>query len=412
MERINKIKNLDSSFRLHFITVSLCAFAFFVPLFPKILPWIIAVIILLFVIEENIKLSFRKIVNTRYPLLFIGVYFFYLAGMSYSENKIFGWNDMGMKISLLVFPVLLAGAKFNTEKNFKWILQSFVAGSFLSAAILITRSCYLYIFRHQNAFFYESFSPLFHPTYLALYFDFAIAILLLGGENITRTGFYLKLILILILSISVMLLSSKAGILALILIFLLAFIILAVSRRNAKFIFLLLISLSVIYFIMNFFMQQHQNRFIISEQIFEARGLDKTSAESSTSRIFVWKSCAELIRAHPVFGVGTGDIKDELINLYRQNGITGALTKKLNAHNQFLQTTVALGIFGFAIFAASLFIPFIRFFIFKQWLYVIFLLLIIFNFLFESMLERQDGILFYAFFNALLFYTAENKTRI
>jgi O-antigen ligase len=389
----------------------LCALAFFIPLFPKILPWIIAVIILFFLMEENIKSVFKRSGSIKFQLLFMTVYFVYLTGMLYSENQIFGWNDLGMKLSLLLFPVLLSGEKTKADNNLKWVLPAFVTGSFFSAVILIVRALYLYFFKGQNAFFYESFSVYFHPTYLALYLDFAIAILLLGGASVSRFPGYLKIFVILVLSSSVVLISSKAGLLGLVLVFLFSLIVLAVSRKKAKFIFLLVIILSAIYFILNIFMNPQQNRFRISENILSGKGLDKTSAESSMSRIFVWKSCIELIKAHPVFGVGTGDIKDELIKLYQQNGITGALAKRLNAHNQFLQTAVALGFVGFLVLTASLFFPLVRFFILKEWLYVIFLLLIIFNFLFESMLERQDGIIFFAFFNSLLFYTSENKIR-
>lgn len=388
-----------------------CALAFFIPLLPKILPWITVIIILFFLVEENIKAVFKKLNGNKYPLLFMAVYLFYLAGMIYSENKVFGWNDLGMKLSLFLFPVFLAGKKIGSTNGFKLALKAFVTGCCLSAVILIIRACYLFFSKNQNAFFYESFSFYMHPTYLAMYFNFAIAVLLLGGDSINKFARYQKIIFSLILSAAIVLISSKAGLLGLVLVFIVSFIVFAVSRRKAKFVFLLAIILGGIYFILNYFIDQHQNRFKTLEHILDKKGLDKTSSESSMSRIFVWKSCTELIKAHPVFGVGTGDIKDELIKLYQQNGITGALTKKLNAHNQFLQTAVALGLIGCLILTASLFLPLVRFFILKEWLYVAFLLLIIFNFLFESMLERQDGIMFYAFFNALLFFEAENKMR-
>jgi O-antigen ligase len=291
------------------------------------------------------------------------------------------------------------------------MIQSFVLGCVLSVTILLTRACYLFFSEHQKAFFYENFSPFFHPTYLSLYIDFSIAVLLLGGDNMAKMKVYWKCIFILLFVISVLLLSSKAGILALILVLLVSLIILASARKKVGFVFLLAGILACIYFSLNFFISDQQNRFKISEKIFNKNGWDKTSVESSVSRIFVWQSCLNLIQANPVLGVGTGDVKDELIKTYEQNGITGALTKRLNAHNQFLQTAVALGLTGFLILAVSLFLPLIRFCILKEWLYVVFLLVVIFNFLFESMLERQDGIMFYAFFNSLLYYNAENKLK-
>ena len=40
-----------------------------------------------------------------------------------------------------------------------------------------------------------------------------------------------------------------------------------------------------------------------------------------------------------------------------------------------------------------------------NWLYAFFLFSIIFNFLVESMLEKQSGVIYFAFFNALLYFT-------
>ena len=408
---ISETKKKENRLSERIFELSIFSTSFLFPLLPKFLPWIIAINILFFLINENFKLIFKKVILNKYTFLFIAVYLIYLLGMIYSENKIFGWNDMGMKLSLMIFPLILAGNKIDWKKNLNRILQAFVAGCFLSAAILILRASYLYLFRNQNAFFYESLSFYFHPSYLALYFDFAIAIILFNGEGFNQFGRILKIAIVSLLSISVILLSSKAGLLGLVLVYLVAFIILAVSRKSAKFIFLLLIILSAIYFVLNYFIDRKQNRFIMAENVIIEKELDKKSAESSTVRIFVWKSCIDLIKLHPVFGVGTGDVKDALVKSYEVNGISGALAKKLNAHNQFLQTAVALGILGLIILLTSLLFPLIRFIRYKEWLAVCFLLLIIFNFLFESMLERQDGIVFYAFFNAVLFYSSENNAK-
>ena len=70
------------------------------------------------------------------------------------------------------------------------------------------------------------------------------------------------------------------------------------------------------------------------------------TTESSASRILIWKSSLELIMNKPIIGYGSGDVKDLLIYKYLQNGYFGIAEKKLNAHNQFLQTQLASGIFG------------------------------------------------------------------
>ncbi|MEZ5198704.1 MAG: hypothetical protein R2764_20660 [Bacteroidales bacterium] len=52
----------------------------------------------------------------------------------------------------------------------------------------------------------------------------------------------------------------------------------------------------------------------------------------------------------------------------------------------------------------TLLFPFIMAIKKKHAIFLLFIMLFSFNLLFESMLERQAGVVFYAFFNGLLFY--------
>jgi O-antigen ligase len=101
--------------------------------------------------------------------------------------------------------------------------------------------------------------------------------------------------------------------------------------------------------------------------------------------------------------VGTGDVKDHLLEKYREKQLYNALGLELNAHNQYLQTMLALGIIGLLILLLNIVLPALYGMEMKHYLYLIFLILVAFNFLFESMLETQAGVVFYAFFNAYLF---------
>ena len=103
-----------------------------------------------------------------------------------------------------------------------------------------------------------------------------------------------------------------------------------------------------------------------------------------------------------MIGVGTGDAKDALNKEYEKQNITNALTNKFNCHNEFYQVFVTLGIIGFLLLLVTIFFPLVHAFKTSNYLYAAFLLIIIFNFISESMLERQAGVMFYAFFNSLL----------
>ncbi len=74
--------------------------------------------------------------------------------------------------------------------------------------------------------------------------------------------------------------------------------------------------------------------------------------------------------------------------------------KKLNFHNQFLQTWAEVGILGFLLLVFLMFRPF---FLKNQHpLFLIFVSLTLIGFLTESMLERQAGVVLFAFMYPLL----------
>src|SRR5690554_8211483 len=72
---------------------------------------------------------------------------------------------------------------------------------------------------------------------------------------------------------------------------------------------------------------------------------DKTGAESTTARLFVWDASVDLIKENFWFGVGTGDIKDELRQSKLGKVCTGIAQMNLNSRNQFLIFHAASGVF-------------------------------------------------------------------
>ena len=72
----------------------------------------------------------------------------------------------------------------------------------------------------------------------------------------------------------------------------------------------------------------------------------------------------------------------------------------------FFETLISVGIIGVLLLLAYFIIPLVLWIKRKQFdmLYFSFLLMIGFNALFESIFEVQLGIIFFCFFNALLFY--------
>jgi len=92
--------------------------------------------------------------------------------------------------------------------------------------------------------------------------------------------------------------------------------------------------------------------------------------------------------------------------LERQNNRYKNFAKRrYNFHNQYLQTFGTIGIFGFLVLIYLLVMPFITAIKKLDYLVAIFLFIICSSFLTESMLERQAGVAFFAFFYTLLIIT-------
>ena len=97
------------------------------------------------------------------------------------------------------------------------------------------------------------------------------------------------------------------------------------------------------------------------------------------------------------------DVK-EYLNEYRI--IKYCIKHELNAHNQFSDTIIAVGVIGLILLLSFFIYPIILWIKNKNFDIVFFslLLIIAFNSLFESVLERQMGIMFFVFFYFLLFH--------
>jgi O-antigen ligase len=139
--------------------------------------------------------------------------------------------------------------------------------------------------------------------------------------------------------------------------------------------------------------------------------LDKTSSESTTVRLLIWEQCVTIIRNNFVFGTGVGDLNSALMDAYKANGMTGALEHHLNAHNQYLQTFAGMGIIGFVLLViltlGQMIIGIVR----KHFILTLTMLLLILNFLVESMLQTSAGTLFFVFFLSL-FSLEQSKNEI
>ena len=122
-------------------------------------------------------------------------------------------------------------------------------------------------------------------------------------------------------------------------------------------------------------------------------------------RTRVWYSTLQVIRERPISGIGLQNIKQRLKEEYIRHDFEAEAELNLNAHNQFLETQVTFGVVGTLVLFWMLFNPIIHRKRLKFPLQAKLLVLImIINLLFESMLNRQWGIMFFMLFYCMIVY--------
>jgi hypothetical protein len=126
------------------------------------------------------------------------------------------------------------------------------------------------------------------------------------------------------------------------------------------------------------------------------------NSSSLIQRFEYWRTSLLVIRQHPLFGVGTGDLPMVFENQYREMKSDLATQYRLRSHNQYLSITVGFGLIGLAWFMFVMFYPGIKTRNFNNYFYVIFWIIFMVSMLTEDTIENQEGVTFYALFTALM----------
>ena len=375
---------------------------FFSIVYQKLVPIGFALMIIsLFFKRQSITIS--EIFNfiLRGPAFwFILYYLLLILGLLWTENQLFAFSKLENKFAFILMPTLL----FYTVRkwgNLEW--KQLLVYSLLFALVMYeTLALWRYIGQSENSWQFEflssRFSIFMHRSYFAGYLVIGIVLLF---ENI-RSAFSISTVaLISFFSVGVLQTESKAGIVCLFLVFVFQFYSL-LKLKHKKFNWILTFSIFLFSTIL-LTNNPIKSRF---ESMFDAVGNMQTknnnSVESNTARIIMWNTSLDVWKENFLFGTGTGDYDDELTAKNIEYKNFGVARERLNSHNQFLNSAVQLGLVGFLV----LLMIFISSYFFsekKLWQLLILVVFLI-NFLVESFLETQAGIILFCTL-LLLFYT-------
>ena len=389
--------------------------AFGIPLYHYVLPNFVILFGVFLVIDGNLWKQLKANLKSKFRrnMFVLQIVFFaiFIIGFFVSNDKDEALKHIGSKALLLVFPFLflITGSIFLKNKLF--FLKMFVAGNILASV-----TCYVLALYHslhiidgvlvfnsalegaRDYFNYIYFSVFQHPGYFSMYLVFSIAILFYFNEkNIIFNSGKRKIFFYFILAffvITVVLLMSRAGILSLSILFVWQ-ILQKFYKYKSK---LLKVSISIAFIISLVFVSQTNRVKNTFTQIGEIYSSNIEHKIKPPTRLILWETSIQLIKHEVLFGYGTGDYKNIFVRNYSENEFAEKNHIGNNVHNQFLEILLSSGVFAVIILLIIFIYPAVYSLSRRNYLFFSLLLIISFNFLFESMLNTLAGILFLSFF--------------
>ncbi len=340
----------------------------------------------------------------------IAFYVFHIVGMAWSTNLAFGWSDVGMKLSFVIVPLIVSIGRMQLSLK-KWLSWAVDCMSVIAVGLLIYAFWKSWYYPEDNhwAYFFESeFSTFLHRSYWATYCAIGTAWALFDWISGTRKIISWRLFTFILLAAATVLTISKAGIIILGLLCFWLILYHIIVRKWWKIALpCLAVMIGLIAGVAHFSPRVASRFQEIPKAFSTVKSSGNTDVESNAARIIMWSTSVIVIQSNWLFGTGTGDVKDVLIATNMELGNNEVAEKKLNSHNQFLNSWVQLGVFGFVFLLGIFFSSFGTAIRNGSLPVTLMTLAFLITMLFESFVETQGGIIPFCLLMAVLNQRAE-----
>lgn len=404
---------------------SLFLFVFALPFQVKFIPIFLGVIfmgifglILLFTSKE------KKTIKGKTPVLLVaGLYVLALIGMLYTTNMKMGGRSLEVKLTLFLFPIIMAFVGPFDKKLINKLLSFFAHTVAISAIVCFIGAFQMYLDDGKWCHFFYSdlvIYKLIPPHYFGMYVSFAFFIHLttLVKEFGTLKKQYRNLLIfeLALFVVFIALLSARAQWLAFALTFGAVALFFFKQRGQLKRGLLYLVAIFAVLFALVLTMPQSRKRFF--ETVDELKSVKGVVNKKQTNhRVFIWSYGSEVVQENWLIGTGTGcgvdALHEKLLTcdavFWRAHTPYKLSEFRYNYHNAFLQHAATHGIVGLIVLFGLFVLSFIRSIKTSDYLLMAFTMLVFISFFTESMLERQAGVLFFAFFYPLLMLRENQK---
>lgn len=376
------------------------------------------IIVLLIVWLVDLAINKRKIkLNLVVLLSFTSFYLLTLFSIFYTTNFDPLFSKLETRLVILVFPLILLESSEMDATILKLILKAF-----LLSCTIISLLCFVYtfgsnyiggnVYKFSNNWLFSSDNLVdrfgFDPNYLSLHSGFCIFITLFLFKERELKG-WISLLLVTFLGIFQMLLASRVGILTFAFLFILTILYEAYLKKK-----LLNGIISVILFIgvvlsIGINSQTTKDKF---DALFNRNVHKYNEPFRVNRRVLQWNSAVQVFMKSPLFGVGTGDMQDELQKIYLDKKFNEGYEIQYNPHNLFLDSAASLGLLGLISNLLLFGVSFYCSLSVKNILYLQFLLLFFSVSLVESTFSVQKGVVFFFFFNTLFYSSTTRKPQL
>jgi hypothetical protein len=381
------------------------AIAFLIPTFKKFVPGIIgllAIYCIVFAIRRR-RTYFRQ----THPSMIIMALFFLilLAGTALTDHPDVARMEIEIKFSLIAFPIISWMLPVLSRKNFDKIASAFTYGCLIFIPSALAYGIYRSVKFEDYAYLsYEQLSINYHPTYAATYQCLSLFILLsrAATQDWLMHNRFLHYTGIILTTVFISLLASKAGIITAICAIALALICYGTkSADRLRIRTLSLISAFALIACSMLFPASSARIEAMVENLESGTSevvVEREARSSTELRKVTWSAALEVLRTHPL-GAGTGNTQFLLNSIYEREGQKYAAQKNLNTHNQFLQSGAEHGWPGILILILLLSLQITGILRLRNNIMLCIIGICVLNFLFESYLEVQAGIVFYCFWS-------------
>ena len=353
------------------------------------------------------------------------LFFLYLLSLLQGDPYNKGFERLGVKLGLLLFPVSIAATQLHiSEIDKKAIFRNFISIQSLSYILFWGVSIYQ-VFTHQDIYkrytngdiessylFYSGFSDwLMHPAYLSLFIGASMILLYFKGKILFSKKIFWAHMIVHVLYLFQ--LQGRMNIIALILLAIIIAFVEFIKRFSLKKSLFYVSSICVSIFVFwQIIPSEIKGRFSEPLQLnYDIQSPTFDGFNGLTIRLAEWECALDAIRKAPFLGHGLGQSKEVLHQSFEEKGFVYGLKQGYNAHNQYLEIALATGWIGLLIFLGVCVVLFYQAYQSQNKAAIFVLIYILLCFSTESYLERQWGVHFFAFIIPFLFfYPTKAKT--